>query len=68
MVLPIHKGSSFLVYQIFDCCVIVIKLICMVFGLIAKFFFAYFGDVVAELGPFIIYREIPFWCIGETLF
>ena len=39
----------------------------MVFGLIAKCFFTYFGDVVAERGPFIIYREILFWYIGESL-
>ena len=68
VVLAVHKGSSFLVYQIFNCCVIVIKPILMVLGLIAKCFFAYFGDVVAERGTFITYREILFWCIGESLF
>ena len=67
VVLTILKNSWFLVYQIFDCCIIVIKPILLVFGLIAKYFFAYFGDVVAERGPFIMYRDILFWCIGESL-
>ena len=48
VVLSIHQDNSFLVYHIFDCCVIVIKPILTVLGLIAKCFFAYFGNFVVE--------------------
>lgn len=47
-VLTVHEGSSFLVNQILDCCIIFVDPIVVVFGLIYKYFFAYFGDVVAE--------------------